>query len=534
LRGSGTPQQEEAEANKTRKRVSIGDVGYVHEGFFYRMFNVTLPWNDPLNARFGEPEPYKSLASDPFTNIREATLIKGDYYSRLVSKEDNASRVRAAGPDETSGFTYKCSGQGALLHLPHDGQRLDVIRTKVFEDYIRDNVVTWFNWAQKKGLPVERMEDLILVTGCTLATSWAAAAFDGHAEIALAIHSIKNGGESFNWSKTQGPVIHHNSRFDPIRSLARDQCVYIRGFRAKRVFFWTRSIRAAAEPRPDDPDNTHEDEIQISGIPDAPKYRDPLVGVLDYIAEKCPEDCAEDTIAIAHDDDLQLIENVDTLTATAVESFLRENDTPVLIENGAAILHEDEPPVPDDVKAIFYAIAVLEGEPVQLVLHPVLAKYLLKLDLSEPVENDYDLPKEETTSPAVHPPMLSLTLENNQGYPQLISIQASDDSGRIGVTVQDVLTTLQEDLRKPLPRRQLSKLSDEQRAVINTSFKERCKTEEDLSKGPCRFDHLGGRNRLQILAKHPVDEALLLQPTPSSAEAFDESKAAGPSRIRLG
>ncbi|KAH9953164.1 hypothetical protein BC827DRAFT_169055 [Russula dissimulans] len=483
-------------------QVSIGDVGYVQDGFFYRMFNVTLPWDDPLNTRFGEPEPYKTLVSDPFTNIREAALTKGDYYSRLVSKEDNAGRVRATGPDETSGFTYKCSGPGALLHLPHDGHRLDVIRTKVFEDYIRDNVVTWFTWAQKKGLGVERMEDLILVSGCTLVTSWAAAVFVDHAEISLAIHPHKSGGEDINWGKIQGPIAHHNRPFDP--NPPRDQCVFVRGFRAKRVLFWTKRMRAAAEPRADDADNSHDDEIQISGVPDGPTYRDPLVGVLDYIAEKCPDDCEKETIAIAHDDDLQLIENVETLTASAVETFLRENQMPVLIENGAAILHEDEPPVPDGVKAIFYATAVLGGEPVQLVLHPVLAKYLLKLDLSEPADHDYELPKEETTSPAVYPPMLSLTLENQQGYPQLIGIRASGDSPSVGITVQDVLNTLQEDLRKPLARRQLV----------------RCKTEEDLSKGPCRFDQLGGRNRLQILPKHPAHEELLLQPTPSSAESL--------------
>ena len=117
-----------------------------------------------------------------------------------------------------SGFTYKCSGQGAFLHLPHDGHRQDVIRTKVFEDYIRDNVFTWFTWAQRKGLGVERMEDLILVTGCTLVTSWAATAFVDHrdAEISLAIHPLR-GGESINWSKTQGSVLHHNSHFDPVR-----------------------------------------------------------------------------------------------------------------------------------------------------------------------------------------------------------------------------------------------------------------------------------------------------------------------------
>ena len=46
------------------------------------------------------------------------------------------------------------------------------------------------------------------------------------------------------------------------------QCVFIRGFRAKRIFFRTRPVRAAAEPLPDDPDNRREDEIQVTRIPD--------------------------------------------------------------------------------------------------------------------------------------------------------------------------------------------------------------------------------------------------------------------------
>ncbi len=76
------------------------------------------------------------------------------------------------------GQTYECwaRSQGALLSLPHGARTEDVINTKLFEDYIRDNVVNWFHWSNEAGLPVERMEDLILVTGCTLARSWAAAA----------------------------------------------------------------------------------------------------------------------------------------------------------------------------------------------------------------------------------------------------------------------------------------------------------------------------------------------------------------------
>src|SRR5882672_8528540 len=75
---------------------------------------------------------------------------------------------------------YQCRAQhrGALLSIPYKGHRKDVIPKKVFEDYIRDNVINWFRWSKEMKLPVEHMEELILVTGCSLVTSWAAAAFD--------------------------------------------------------------------------------------------------------------------------------------------------------------------------------------------------------------------------------------------------------------------------------------------------------------------------------------------------------------------
>jgi len=127
-----------------------------------------------------------------------------------------------------------------------------------------------------------------------------------------------------------------------------------------------------------------------------------------------------------------------------------------------------------------------------------LTKYLLELDIDESVDPDYDLPKEELTSPAVHPPVSSLKLENRQGYPAFISIRASGDAPNIGVTVQDVLRVIHEDLRKPSPRPAWDQLNDDERAQINASFKERCRTEEELSEGLYQFDYLRGRDRLQI------------------------------------
>jgi hypothetical protein len=81
--------------------VSIGDVGYLHEGMFIRMFNVTLPWDDPSNGLLGKPEPYDPLDCGPFTNTIEAHFKKIDHYSRFVTADtDPVNKTMAAGPDE--------------------------------------------------------------------------------------------------------------------------------------------------------------------------------------------------------------------------------------------------------------------------------------------------------------------------------------------------------------------------------------------------------------------------------------------------
>jgi len=122
------------------------------------------------------------------------------------------------------GVTYRCRSLGALLFLPHGAYRRDIIRKKAFEDYIRDHVVSWFAWTQDNKLGVERIEELILVSGCTLATSWAVVAFVDNTmegEVSLASRTLGDtGGASFIWSNMRGPVRYNNSRFDPV-SLTR-------------------------------------------------------------------------------------------------------------------------------------------------------------------------------------------------------------------------------------------------------------------------------------------------------------------------
>ena len=156
-----------------------------------------------------------------------------------------------------------------------------------------------------------------------------------------------------------------------------------------------------------------------------------------------------------------------------------------------------------------------KGEPVPVVIHPALTKYNLKLEMVDSVDQDYDLPKEDLTSFAVHPPMLSLKLENCDGYPHIIDIEVSNE----GVTVQDVLRTINEDLRMPLTNHELSNLKGERMSTVRTAFRERCMTEEERGKGSHRIDYLGGRDRLQILPKLTSDGTLLPILTSQAAES---------------
>ena len=68
-----------------------------------------------------------------------------------------------------------------------------------------------------KGLPVEHMETFS--SGCTLVTSWAAAAFDYHAtdaQVSLASRTLKSGTADLVWSNISGTVEYHDSRLDPV------------------------------------------------------------------------------------------------------------------------------------------------------------------------------------------------------------------------------------------------------------------------------------------------------------------------------
>jgi hypothetical protein len=80
--------------------VSIGDVGYLQEGTFVRMFNVMLPWNHSSNKTLGEPEYYESLDCGPFVNTLKHAFNRVDHYSHSVSAKTNTNSMHAMTRDE--------------------------------------------------------------------------------------------------------------------------------------------------------------------------------------------------------------------------------------------------------------------------------------------------------------------------------------------------------------------------------------------------------------------------------------------------
>ena len=81
-------------------------------------------------------------------------------------------------------------------------------------------MVSWFEWSKNQKLPVDALEDLILVNGCTLVDSWAAVTFVGRtgpAEISLVAQTPERSERSFEFPNIQGDVAQHCSYFNSVR-----------------------------------------------------------------------------------------------------------------------------------------------------------------------------------------------------------------------------------------------------------------------------------------------------------------------------
>ncbi|KAI0289863.1 hypothetical protein BC826DRAFT_970762 [Russula brevipes] len=286
--------------------VQIGDVGFICRGKFHRLFNALLPADHPSHQNFGVPEHHKPLQPKSPAHITSEALAPGNFCSTNVV-ETSRQGVFAPGPDFEQ-ISYSCSKeQGAILSLPVPARSYDTIAQGDFGKWIVTHIDCWFAFTRTLGLGIQRMEDIVLVTGCHLTRSWANIAFlQGRGEARVSFGAQVTDVSNIEWCFPPEGRQRVALNFGPNgRNLPEDQCIFIRGFRVTRRLGIFPRLRAAAGPSQNPDPDEPELDMQLLNISADTDYQDPLHKLLEYIAMKA-SDC---DMILVHDDDLMRIDN---------------------------------------------------------------------------------------------------------------------------------------------------------------------------------------------------------------------------------
>jgi hypothetical protein len=102
---------------------------------------------------------------------------------------------------EPARVTFRCSRRpGAILSLPVPAQREDTFARGDFAKYICKHIDVWYQFARELGFGIDRMEDIILVTGRDLARSWVNVAFsESHEEEQVSFGVQVTGSSNVEW-----------------------------------------------------------------------------------------------------------------------------------------------------------------------------------------------------------------------------------------------------------------------------------------------------------------------------------------------
>ncbi|KAN0124794.1 hypothetical protein V8E52_001346, partial [Russula decolorans] len=155
--------------------VEIGDVGFIRQGYFHRLFNILLPEDHPSHHD-GVPQHHEPLvlrmASPTNTGTLQPNNLRSNGGNRVPHSQYSSS-LTSHRPDEAAQHSFGChTKRGAILSLPMPAQRKDTTARGAFAKCIIKHVDEWFAFAQERDLGINR-EDIILVTGCHLARTWA-------------------------------------------------------------------------------------------------------------------------------------------------------------------------------------------------------------------------------------------------------------------------------------------------------------------------------------------------------------------------
>ncbi|KAF9459074.1 hypothetical protein BDZ94DRAFT_1061835 [Collybia nuda] len=228
--------------------VEIGDVGYIKDGAFRRLFNVSRPPDDPVQ-RFGVPDDFVQLnlgAMDRF----DAVLEPGPLHSRTISTI--STEVGTPGeilPAEAS-FHFSCSSKrGAILMLETQMNRAEAVQSRRLEAYVIQHCRSWHGFARDLDIHIG-FGDLMLVTECSKTAAWSSAVYSNNStEFGLSFSvgmPFTTAGVAASRSLEKiGPVERRRSQKrakDHDRPLPNDHTVFIKAYRVGIRQMYYRSL----------------------------------------------------------------------------------------------------------------------------------------------------------------------------------------------------------------------------------------------------------------------------------------------------
>lgn len=338
----------------------IGDVGYVREGAFIRLFNINTSRPEHQVPFWGNDAftVTESLDDRAFRlDKRPSAIHHGHYPSHGVRKKEVGGSLSLGFSEAvaavSAGYTCK-EAQGALLVLQSQGHSENVFESRRLKAYMLRQHEHWCAHVNDV-LEHEISPGEIVLVGGWVKTSadWAAMAFSNILRKHHAALTGKAGGligVEFFGSRTRvqsGPKVHRKgSRYPrrggvPETELERDQSMFLRRYKVKRRFGFVKSIVAGAgyDRLPEERGEEGQPEGVIVGdgrltdeCDDGLRWQsqdkviDPLDALLDYILE-----VSEAEVAVAYDQDLDSMVGFESWPMD-VATYIRKTQPPVDVE----------------------------------------------------------------------------------------------------------------------------------------------------------------------------------------------------------
>ncbi|KZT71210.1 hypothetical protein DAEQUDRAFT_688208, partial [Daedalea quercina L-15889] len=281
MEGHGYPLWDPRPTNRS-PGAQIGDVGYIRNGGFIRLFNAMAAEDDPLNAQYGVPGNHNEFKKPDRALVLEtpSAIMPGSICSKTIKQV--GAKLEAQVCNVGASITFECvDDQGAVLVLEDPAHRQQLESRKMM-NHLKQNHRDWYAFARDVvDLPCEK-EDIVFVFGFVKTTQWAVASYveggraakfsfnGGYGSVNAGISAFTIVGNArpptYRWGPedrlTRAPTMPSNSRprraqasrqveseavfAEPHPDWEADQCVFLRYYKMKWKFFWPTVIKAGA------------------------------------------------------------------------------------------------------------------------------------------------------------------------------------------------------------------------------------------------------------------------------------------------